>query len=191
MLKKIPYDTAAPILSRFALSGDVPAEALATKTPMEAIEALRAMGVLVDLVQFVAHALPAREGVAWALACQTDVLSPRTELQREIAAWVRDPQEARRLVLLSRLDEIGTDTPAGWLCAAVVWCGAGSIVAPSNPPVFPPEFLHAKALLGAVALLALSRGPAEDPPDHVALIDAVAIRACEVANGGWPVPEGT
>jgi len=189
MLKKIPYDTAAPILSRFTLSGDVPVEALATKTPIEAIEALRAAGALVDLVQFVAHALPAREGVAWALACQVDVLSPRTEMQQEIAAWVRDPQEVRRLALLSRLDEIGTDTPEGWLCAAVAWCGAGSIVAPPNPPVFPPEFLHAKALLGAVALLAQPRSAAEDAPDHVALNDAVAMRACEVAKGGWPLPE--
>lgn len=189
MLKKIPYETAAQILARFALSGDVAAGALAPLAPAACIDALRAARALVDLVQFIAHALPAREGVAWALACQLDQAPDLSPLQAEIAAWLRDPQEARRLALLTRLDEVGTDTPQGWLCAAVVWCGAGSIVAPPNPAVFPPDFLHAKALLGAVALLAQPATPEAAPPDPAALADAIAARGLEVAQGGWPLPE--
>ena len=153
------------------------------------MDRLRDEGMMVDYVSFVAHALPTREAICWAASChggdtpgtaaETGALA--AEAVARTRAWVRDPQEGLRNQLLEMAERIGTDTASGWLCYAVAWNGSGSIVPPDNPPVMPEPFLHAKALLGAVALL--SDGEDENAAPFLAHIDALAR---DVADGGWP-----
>ena len=74
-----------------------------------------------------------------------------------------------------------------WLSAAVAWNGSGGIGAPEGPVVLPPAWLHAKALLGTIAL---QMGQDEEEVDRARAV--ALIRGIEVANGGWPtVSENT
>ena len=88
---------------------------------------------------------------------------------------------------MKRMDGMKSDSPLYWLSAAVAWNGSGGIGAAEGPVVLPPAWLHAKALLGAIAL---QMGQDETEVDRARA--ASLIRGIEVANGGWPtVSENT
>lgn len=190
MLRKIPFDTSAPVLARFALSEEGAALVDPELSPEEALAALYAAGLFVDLVHYFAYAMPPREGVCWALAVQDDVTDPayRTpesvELRAKAARWVRDPQEAIRVMLMQAAENRAANDPLGWLCNAVAWNGSGSMGPVDGPVVLPPQHLHAGALVGAVGLLA---GDTADSMTKA--LKAVHARGMDVARGGWPLPQ--
>ena len=134
------------------------------------------------------HALPPREGICWVLAVTND-LNPnlRGGVTDLVSAWVREPQEGTRQKLMKHMETMKSDTPLYWLSAAVAWNGSGGIGAPEGPVVLPPAWLHAKALLGTIAL---QMGQDEEEVDRARAV--ALIRGIEVANGGWPtVSENT
>ena len=185
MLRKIPFETCAEILTRFDLS-EAGAEAVqGTMSPEQAIDALVAAAELPDLVNFLGHALPPREGICWALAVTMD-LSPALagEVTDLVRSWVREPQEATRHRLMQDMEKLTSDSVLYWLCAAVAWNGSGGIGAADGPVVLPPPWLHSKALLGAIAIQM-----GRDQTALTCALKAVHSRGSEVASGGWPALE--
>ena len=186
MLRKIPFDTSAPIMERFALTDEAAVEIAPEMAPETALATLRKGGYLADLANYFGHGLPPREGVCWALAVQSDLEpappEPDADLRVQVARWVRDPQEATRVQLMQADEAREGDDPLSWLLKAVAWNGSGTIGPVGGPVVLPPQGLHASALLGAVALLG-----GESDESFEAALDAAYTRGLEVAQGGWPV----
>ena len=120
MLRKIPFETSTEILNRFDLSEESAALVTPDMAPSTVIEALDKAGALPDLVNFIGHALPPREGICWALAVTSD-LNPnlRGGVTDLVGAWVREPQEGTRQKLMKHMDAMKSDTPLYWLSAAV------------------------------------------------------------------------
>lgn len=186
MLRKIPFDTSAPILERFT-PGEKAAAALSPDAEVAAsLSTLAAGGHMVELVNFLAHGLPPREGVCWAIAVQRDLnpLMPQADaaVLGMAADWVRDPQESTRIALMEEGERRDSSDPVSWLCNAVAWNGSGSIGPRDGPVVLPQPGLHASALLGAVAMMA---GDTEQ--SLAALVKSAHRLGLEVAEGGWPL----
>lgn len=185
MLKKIPYKTSAALLARSMVSDEGLAAVDPEMPPEAVLDALATAETAVDYLRFFAHAVPPREGICWAMAVIA-ALRPSTgtqdgEVLERVADWLRDPSETRRRTCMALGDALGYDAPHGWLCLAVGWSGAGSIVAPDLPEVMPPDGLHAKAVFGATALSLPESVDARGAAMRV--IDALAR---QVAAGAWP-----
>ncbi|WP_310621205.1 DUF6931 family protein [Flexibacterium corallicola] len=185
MLKKIPFTGTKEILARFALSAEAKPLLQPRFSPLEAMERLIEASLLTDYVNFVAHALPPREGICWALAIQHDYFLKDTQeapqIREAVRSWVHSPSEDKRRQILAKAEEVGTSVPTGWLCYAVGWNGSGSIADPKGPVVLPPPYLHAKALLGAVALI-----PINSEGEIQSLLKTAHKATLQVANGDWP-----
>ena len=185
MLRKIPYDTCTPILARFRLSEDTAAVISENMGPGDALKALHKGKHFVDLVLFLGHAMPPREGVCWALSVVKDLCPNMREADgvicAQVADWVRDPQESRRIAIMEEGEKRENEDPIGWLCNAVAWNGSGSIGPIDGPAVLPPEGLYVTGLLGAISLLA------GDKEETLAMALEVAFQhGMTVAQGGWP-----
>lgn len=185
MFKKIPHTTSGEILTRAELATGTGGGLDPGMTPAEVLDRLATPDTVVDYLLFFAHAVPAREGICWALAVTTALRPAITpdeiDALEQVAAWLRDPSETRRRRCMEMTDRLGYEGPAGWLCMAVGWCGSGSIVAANQPEVLPPAWLHAKAVFGAAACCLPNH--AEARADPVRQIDGLARH---IADGGWP-----
>jgi hypothetical protein len=137
-----------------------------TDTPsLEFVDALVSKGETTKAVQFLSYLLPRREAVWW--ACQSvrvlaGQLSPVEEAALLAAeAWVKEPEEERRLEALQRGVEGKSKSPATWAALAAGWAG-GSVV-PGSP--FPP-YQTPRAARTAV-MVAYSRAPADQRDEHL------------------------
>lgn len=191
MLKKIPHETSEAILAAAMLSEEARSLLDAEMPPEAVLDRLATGETAVDYLRFFAHAVPAREGICWALAV-ISTLRPATtsdeaDLLEQVADWLRDPSETRRRSCMGLGERLGYETPPGWLCLAVAWSGAGSIVAADLPEVMPPVGLHAKAVFGATALCLPDSVEARTEP-----MRAIHTVAKRIAAGAWPglYPEG-
>lgn len=191
MLKKIPYETSDAILAAAMVSDDARGLLKPEMPPEAVLDRLATAETAVDYLRFFAHAVPAREGICWALAVISALrpaASPdEVEVFDQVAAWLRDPSETRRRSCMGLGDRLGYEAPIGWLCLAVAWSGAGSIVAAELPEVMPPAGLHAKAVFGATALCLPDTVDARTEP-----MRTIHNLAKSIAAGAWPglYPEG-
>ncbi|WFB49219.1 hypothetical protein P6988_11745 [Vibrio coralliilyticus] len=154
MYKKIPYQSSAQILPRFQAS-DEAKEVIGEEQPIDqVIKKLQEAKLYNDLIQFLAHALPVRESIWWALCCVSTRNDIWTDTQKvsldTVKQWAQSPSEElrRRAELLANRLELNCGP--SWLTQAVFWNGSGSIVAPDLPAVLPDPFLYAKAVGGAI-----------------------------------------
>lgn len=193
-MRKMPFETSAPILERFAPTEEALALIAADAAPAETVALLYKQEKLADMVSFFAYGMPPREGVCWAIAVHKDVaqalgreLLPDVRALLDLASyWVRDPQEGRRVQLMQAGENLNSSNPVSWLCNAVAWNGSGSMGPVDGPVVLPPAGLHASALLGAVALLA-----GDTAEGFKAVLNSAYRRGLEVAEGGWPRLDAT
>lgn len=185
MLKKLPYTNSSAILAKADLSEAALSDITQDMPPEQVMEALASPELIVDYLRFFASAIPAREGVCWALAVVRDLraiaLDGEAETLVHVADWVRDPNETNRRRCMAAAEKLGVETPVGWLCLAVVWSGSGSIVPADLPEVMPPAGLYAKALFGAVALCLPNTDEERSAPAQ--LVHRLAL---DIASGGWP-----
>lgn len=183
-MKKIPYAKCDAVLGRFSSSEEAAALLDSSAPPERALEALHQAGLVLDVINFFAHALPPREGICWALSMMSGfpATSPDGSSARQTARnWVNEPSEKYRRRCGELADALGTDGPDGWLCNAVFWNGSGSIVAQGMPVVLPQPFLHAKAVFGAIGLMIPT-----DPKPRADFAYRVYRTGLVVAEGGWP-----
>ena len=154
-LVKIETPAAAAICARF----DVNKEALALlkdpMTPGEFLEALMANRQYVTGIDFLAYALPAREGVWWGAlcvqhACGNDLPAPDRAALQAAVEWVLRPTEANRAAAQAPAAAAGPVSAAGALALVASLKGNG------EPAPMPP----AKAVANAVKTATIKGEPA-------------------------------
>jgi hypothetical protein len=129
----------------------------------EFVDALLASKQYVAGIDFMAHALPPREGIWWGCLClQHAVGSGLSPVERAacIAAvqWVLRPGEETRAAARPPAEAAGPANPAGSLAAAAFQTG-GNVAPPNAPPMAPPPFAYAKAVATAVKLASIKAPP--------------------------------
>lgn len=158
-MNALRFQSASQVLDVFPeLGEDMVAEATDLE-PMAFVAQLEASPVPEDAITFCAYVLDRRRAVWWALDCARQLGSPVSRdddvALKTAEAWVRDPEEHRRLAALSigvtgRRELIGT-----WVALAA-GCSGGTMTLGDvpGPPVGPA--LCAKAARTAV-LIGLSQ----------------------------------
>jgi hypothetical protein len=155
----------AEIAGRFQLTKPAVALLTAELTPGEFAATLLAQGHFNDAIQFVAHALTARDGVWWACQCARQSTNPETTRTEEAAIvaaerWVTELTDETRRDALNAANAAGVGTAAGSVAIAVFHTG-GSLAPPDSPPVNPKEFASAPLVAGSVILATIHPDPAK------------------------------
>jgi hypothetical protein len=173
-------ETAAEVAGRYKPGDALKVALVEGIAPLELLSNLTAAGAMVDAVQFLAHAVPTREGVWWACRAARSAAGEApdavtAEALRATEAWVADPTEAHRRAAGAASDAATLSNPAGCAAVAAFWSG-GSLGPPDLPAIPPGEHLFASGVVGAV-LLAAAAGPSErhDATLRAFLDDGLAI----------------
>lgn len=158
MLKKIPFTTIEPILTRYQLSDEAKAVLTPNMQVEQAITVLSQQKLLSDAIQLIAHGLGVIEAIFWGCKClalreeqwdKNQVLAINSALK-----WLQTPNETLRIRADQLAERIGLESGPAWLAKSVYWSGTGSIVAPELPAVMPPPFLYAHAIASAITIAA-------------------------------------
>jgi hypothetical protein len=155
--------TAAEICSRF----DVPSDAWSliddTMGPLEFVDALMANKQYVAGIDFIAHALTARDAVWWGGLCfqhayGDDLSVLDKDACRAAIRWVLEPSEENRAAARAPAEAAGPMSAAGRLAMAVIH--TGGTIAPKGAPTLPADpFAPAKAVAAAVKLASITSDP--------------------------------
>lgn len=129
-------------------------------TANEYIDALIARQLHPDAVQFIAHYLPKRQAVWWALGCVKQSAPPdappeQADAMNTTEKWIAEPTEENRQAAFRAAETADTSTPAGITALAAYYSDA-------LPPTADPKmnakayFVTAKLVTAAVMLAATS-----------------------------------
>jgi hypothetical protein len=163
-LTKIQAATAAEICSRFDLKPEARPLLRQGMMPSDFLEALVTKKEYVAGIDFLAHALPAREGVWWGClcmqhACGGNLSSPEREAAVAAVRWVLQPSEENRAAAKAPAQAAGPASLAGSLAMAASLTG-GSLGPPNAPRVPPGPLAPAKPIAAAVKLACTKSDPA-------------------------------
>lgn len=148
-------------VTRFVTLGEEAKKLLtAEMSADEFIETLLARQLHPDAVQFIAHYLPKRQAVWWAVGCVKQTIPPDLPPEQDAAVktaerWIAEPTEANRQAAFKAAEVADTSTPAGITALAAYYSDA-------LPPTADPEknakayFVTAKLVTAAVMLAAAS-----------------------------------
>ncbi|MDP4025125.1 hypothetical protein Q8W71_21065 [Methylobacterium sp. NEAU 140] len=180
-LAKVAAERAAAICARVELSAEGMAGLLPGLSPQGFLSVLIGGRHFADAIRFLAHALPAREGVWW--ACVVAGRAPLSEgegvcLDRA-EAWVYEPTDARRRVCLPAAEALAFKGAAAYAALAAFWSG-GSL-APEGMAEVPPHPDLAAIGVGASLLLAAAAG---DPLRADDTFREILVRGIDIAGGG-------
>ncbi len=155
--------TAAEICTRFDLKQEVRPLLRDGMGPREFVEALVANKQSIAGIDFIAHALPAREAVWWGCLCLQHAcgnsLSPADkEACKAAVKWVLEPTEENRAAAKVPCEAAGRGCAAAELAAAANQTG-GNLAPAMAPPMPPGPFAPAKAVAGAVKLASIKVDP--------------------------------
>ncbi len=114
-----------------------------------------------DAIQLIAHSLPKRQSVWWALQCAKAVMAdPPPEVEGAIKAverWIADPSEDNRKATLKAADEADTGTPAG--CAALAAYYADGLPQTGDPKQNAKSYFLTAKLVSAAVLMSATTDP--------------------------------
>lgn len=123
-----------------------------------------------DAIMFCAYLLDRRRVVWWAAQCARKLGSP-VDHDEDVAlklaeAWVRDPEEHRRVSALNTGLNGNHDLPGTWVSLSAGASG-GTMRSGNNPgPPVPPELCASSA--ATAILIALATQPVRDRRGHIA-----------------------
>ena len=118
-------------------------------------DALRAGNQRSAALQYLGHALPRLEAIAWAARIVADTAAADPPPRRARHAldvalrWLEEPTEAHRRAAGDAAEAISQPVAERLLASAVFFSG-GSIVAANAAPVVPPEHVAARYAVGAI-----------------------------------------
>lgn len=162
-LTNVTAQRATEIASHLQLEGEAAQLLRDDLTPAAYLDLLVQREQYVPAIQFLAHALPKREAVAWACQCVRNAgLGALDDIARAALdaaeQWVLDPSEPNRRAAQAAAEKAGYDTPAG--CAAAAAFFSGGSLAPAHVPEVPPgPTLTAQAAAGSILLAAVLKEP--------------------------------
>jgi hypothetical protein len=173
--------TAADICARLDANKEALALLREGMAPEEFVQALMANRQYVYGIDFMAHALPAREGVWWGClcvqhACGTDLTAPDRAALLAATSWVVWPTEANRAAAQAPAEAAGRASAAGTLAMAANLAGT------AGPVPLPP----AKAVANAVKLATTKDDPARIADTQRLLVEL----GIGVAEGRFCWPKG-
>jgi hypothetical protein len=131
--------------------------------PQEFLEALTVNKHYLAGIDFIAHALPAREAVWWGCLCLQHASGSNLSSQEKAGCkaavqWVLEPTEANRAVAKAAAEALGPNSLAGALAAAANKTG-GNLAPHIAPPMPPGPFAPANAVAGAVKFASIKVDP--------------------------------
>ena len=149
--------------------------------PLDHARALLASPRPTDAIVFLAHLLPRREAVWWAIQCVRGMLGPKAddEALRAADTWVRAPDEDNRNAALAIANAADRRAATTWLAFAAAWSG-GSMTPADQKPMAAPPSACAKAAHSAVIMAAC----AGDPLGVAQRLTACAEAGIQFADGG-------
>jgi hypothetical protein len=155
---KVTAATAAEISARFDLAGESKSLLSDGMKPHELLNAMLEKKQTVPAIDFLAYALPSREGIWWGCLCMQHVLGNELPAPDRLAAraavqWIMHPGEEARAAAKAPAEAAGPMSPAGNLALAVYQTGV------TNPPQASP-FSFAKSVATAVKVASLKAEPA-------------------------------
>ncbi len=162
---KVKARTAAEICAHLDLKKEARSLLCDGMSPREFVEALATKQQYVTGIEFIAHALPAREGIWWGClclqhTCGNNLSGADRAACQAVVQWVVQPTEANRAAAKAPAETAGPASPAGALATAVNQTG-GNIAPPKAPPMSPLPFAPAKAVSNAVKLVSVRSEPAK------------------------------
>lgn len=119
-------------------------------------DALRAGNRRSAALEYLGHALPRLEAIAWAARIVADTAasdppSPRARHALDVALrWLEEPTEAHRRAASDAAEAISRPVAERLLASAVFFSG-GSIAAANASPVIPPDHVAARYAVGAIS----------------------------------------
>jgi hypothetical protein len=163
-LIKIKAVTAAEVCAHFDLVEEARPLLRKGMGPREFVEALVAHKQYAAGIDFMAHALAAREAVWWGClclqhACGSKLAGPDKAAAAAAVEWVLRPTEQNRAAAKAPAETAGAASPAGALASAATRTG-GSLGPPHAAPVPPGPFMPATAVATAVKFAAIKVEPA-------------------------------
>ena len=119
----------------------------------EQFATLRTSGQVSAALDYLAHALPRLEAVAWAIEMvEAAPATPSPSARHALACarrWWGERSDAHRRAAGDAAEAIGRLVPERFLGQAIYYSG-GSIAAPDQPPLWPPENIAARYVSGAI-----------------------------------------
>jgi hypothetical protein len=163
-LVRIKAVTAAEVCAHFDLEEEARPLLRQGMGPREFVHALVAHKQYAAGIDFMAHALAAREAVWWGClclqhACGAKLAGPDKAAAAAAVEWVLRPTEQNRAAAKAPAETAGPSSPAGALARAANWTG-GSLGPPHSAPVPPGPFMPATAVATAVKFAGIKVEPA-------------------------------
>jgi hypothetical protein len=179
---KISAAHATDVCADFKLNREARTFLREDMSPEEFLEALVENKMYCEAIDFIAHALPAREAIWWGCLCMQHVLGDDLlELDREAAAaavrWVMQPGEEHRTGAKAPAEVAGSSSLAGTLAKAV-FLSDGDITLPNIPKPL-VRLPAAKAVARAIKLACFKSDPTKTAKIQKSYIDL----AIDVAEG--------
>lgn len=180
--REMPVSTKAAELCRYFTLGSDARRALRPEmTPDEFLAVCHERKWYSDAIQFIAHYLPKRQSVFWALACvkqsPPDQVTPEIEAALKAAErWIADPSDENRKVALKAAEDADSSTPAGATALAAYYSSG-------QPQTADPKlnargyFMSAKLVSGAVMLAATT-----DRDDAIEALNTSVARGLEIVS---------
>jgi Family of unknown function (DUF6931) len=180
MSSRIRFATARDVYEAFVDLKRIAAPPKDDSAPLDYARALLASPRPSEATIFIAHLLPRREAVWWAIQCVRAMPGANAgdDARRAAEAWVREPEDDSRRAALAAAAAGDQRTATTWLAFAAGWSG-GSISAPDQQPLPAPPSACAMAANTAVMLAAC----AGDPLGVVPRIKACAEAGIRFADG--------
>lgn len=154
-----PSARAAELCRYFTLSDEAKALLTPEIMPDAFAEALMKADRYPDAVQVIAHHLPKRQAVFWAMTCirqSGGEITPEAETAlKSVEKWIADPSEENRKATLKAADTADNGTPAGCTALAAFYSEGlpRTEDAKSNARAY---FMTAKLVASAVLLTAVA-----------------------------------
>jgi hypothetical protein len=183
--------TASEVCARFYLDKAVLALLRPAMSPREFVDVLVDKKKYLAAIDFIAHALPAREAIWWGCLCFQRTCGGKLEPWerrglRLTVLWVQQPDEFNRASTKQPADVLGPASAAGNLAAAANQTG-GSVGPPEGPPIPPSPFAPARAVAIAVKVASTKCDPPEIQGTQRSLIElGMAIAEGRFAPKGLP-----
>jgi hypothetical protein len=155
-LVNVTAATASEICARLYLDKAALALLRPAMSPRGFVDALVEQQKYLAAIDFLAHALPAREAIWWGCLSMQRTCGKKLEpwerrAFRITVQWVLQPGEANREAAKQPAEVLGPASAAGNLAAAANQTG-GSIGPPGGPPIPPSPFAPARAVAIAIKL---------------------------------------
>ena len=141
--------------------------------PEDFAQKLAQANVHTDAIQVLAHYLPKRQGVFWAMTCVRQANpAPPPEAEAALKAaerWIAEPTEENRNATLKAADAADAGTPAG--CTALAAYYAEGLPRTEDPRMNAKAFFMTAKLVSSAVLLAATADPEQMQARFASYVD--------------------